>query len=130
MVFEADEWDSTVSFAPGIPVTLGGTLELTFADDVDVATQVGRTLKVFDWTGVAPNGQFEIATPYKWDTTNLYTTGQITLTAIPEPGTFLLLMFVTGVLVVRTLLRRSRITVNAAMLLYLGAAPIVAHAGR
>jgi hypothetical protein len=24
MVFEADAWDSTISFAPGIPVTLGG----------------------------------------------------------------------------------------------------------
>ena len=32
MVFEADAWDSTISFATGIPVTLGGTLELTFAD--------------------------------------------------------------------------------------------------
>ena len=30
-MFDADAWDSTISFAPGIPVTLGGTLELTFA---------------------------------------------------------------------------------------------------
>ena len=43
MVFEADAWDSTISFAPDIPVTLGGTLELTFATDVNLASQVGRT---------------------------------------------------------------------------------------
>jgi uncharacterized protein YjbI with pentapeptide repeats len=30
MMFEADAWDSTIFFAPDIPVTLGGTLELTF----------------------------------------------------------------------------------------------------
>src|SRR5262249_50945737 len=51
MVLEADAWDSTISFAPGIPVTLGGTLELTFAADVDLASQLGRTLDLFDWTG-------------------------------------------------------------------------------
>ena len=28
LVFDADPWDSTISFAPGIPVALGGTLEL------------------------------------------------------------------------------------------------------
>ena len=56
MVFEADAWDSTISFAPGIPVTLGGTLELTFADDVNLASQVGRTFDLFDWTGVSPTG--------------------------------------------------------------------------
>ena len=39
MVFEADAWDSTISFAPGIPVTLGGTLELAFAADVNLASQ-------------------------------------------------------------------------------------------
>ena len=35
LVFDADAWDSTISFAPGIPVALGGTLELTFASDVE-----------------------------------------------------------------------------------------------
>jgi amidase len=86
MVFEADAWDSTISFAPGIPVALGGTLELTFADDVNLAGQVGRTLDLFDWTGVTPTGAFTIASPYMWDTSNLYTTGQVTLTAVPEPS--------------------------------------------
>jgi uncharacterized protein YjbI with pentapeptide repeats len=93
MVFEADAWDSTISFAPGIPVTLGGTLELTFADDVNLASQFGRTFDLFDWTGVNPTGAFAIASPYAWDLSNLYTTGDVTLTAVPEPtslATFLL----------------------------------------
>src|SRR5690606_19180528 len=88
--FEEDPWDSLISFEPGIPVTLGGMLELTFADDVNVAEQVGRTLKLFDWTGVSPTGRFEIQSPYVWDTTNLYSTGQVTLRAVPEPTSFLL----------------------------------------
>jgi uncharacterized protein YjbI with pentapeptide repeats len=86
MVFEADEWDSTISFAPGIPVTLGGTLELTFAEDVNPATQLGRTFELFNWTGVAPTGAFAIVSPYRWNLSNLYATGQVTLTAIPEPA--------------------------------------------
>src|SRR5262249_19089476 len=64
MVFEADAWDSTISFASGIPVTLGGTLELTFADDVNLAGQVGRTFHVFDWTGVSPTGAFAVNSRY------------------------------------------------------------------
>jgi uncharacterized protein YjbI with pentapeptide repeats len=86
MVFEADDWDSAISFAPGIPVTLGGTLELTFADDVNLASQLGRTLKIFDWTGVTPTGAFAVSSPYAWDVSNLYTTGEVALTAIPEPS--------------------------------------------
>jgi uncharacterized protein YjbI with pentapeptide repeats len=86
MVFEADAWDSTISFAPGIPVTLGGTLELTFAEDVNLASQVGRTFDLFDWTGVTPTGEFTVASPYTWNLSNLYTTGEVTLTAIPEPA--------------------------------------------
>jgi hypothetical protein len=86
MVFEADAWDSTISFAPGIPVTLGGTLELTFAADVNLASQVGRTFDLFDWTGVTPTGAFAISSPYQWNMSNLYSIGQVTLTAIPEPS--------------------------------------------
>ena len=90
MVFEADAWDSTISFAPGIPVTLGGTLELTFAADVNLASQIGRTFDLFNWTGVTPTGAFAISSPYAWDLSNLYTTGEVTLTAVPEPDRFAL----------------------------------------
>jgi hypothetical protein len=107
MVFEADAWDSTISFAPGIPVTLGGTLELTFASDVNLASQVGRTFDLFDWTGVAPTGAFDVSSPYHWNLSNLYSTGEITLIAVPEPATVPLLL-ASGIAVIIS--RRSRIT--------------------
>lgn len=83
LMFDADAWDSTISFAPGIPVTLGGTLELTFALDVNLAAQSGRTINLFDWTGVTPTGVFTISSPYTWNLSNLYTTGEVTLIPLP-----------------------------------------------
>jgi uncharacterized protein YjbI with pentapeptide repeats len=85
LVFEADAWNSLISFEPGIPVQLGGALELTFSGDVDAADQVGRTLRLFDWAGVSPSGSFQVTTPYDWDLSRLYTTGEVTLLAVPEP---------------------------------------------
>ena len=82
LLFDADAWDSTISFQPGIPVTLGGTLELRFAPSIKVARQIGRTFRVFDWTGVAPTGQFQVVSPHVWDLTKLYTAGEVTLTAV------------------------------------------------
>jgi uncharacterized protein YjbI with pentapeptide repeats len=86
LLFDADPWDSLISFEPGIPLQLGGALELAFTDDVEVANQVGRTLRIFDWTGVSPIGQFVVRSPYLWDATNLYTTGEVRLVAVPEPS--------------------------------------------
>ena len=88
LLFEADPWDSLISFDPGIPVTLGGTLELTFADDVDLASQLGRTLHIFDWTGVSPTGQFQVENPYAWDLSKLYTTGEVTLVGTFQAADF------------------------------------------
>ncbi len=79
MVLDADDWGSEVSFESGIPVGLGGTLELVFASGVDVAAQAGRTLPLFDWSGVSPSGTFAITSAYRWDTADLYTAGQVTL---------------------------------------------------
>jgi uncharacterized protein YjbI with pentapeptide repeats len=87
--FDADAWDSTVSFAPGISVALGGTLELDFAPGVNVAAQSGRTIDLFDWTGVTPIGVFTVSSPYVWDLSKLYTTGEVTLTAVAVlPGDY------------------------------------------
>ncbi|MEX2185625.1 MAG: pentapeptide repeat-containing protein [Pirellulales bacterium] len=91
LVFEEDAWNSTITFSEGIPVALGGVIELTFAEDVDVSSQVGRTLRVFDWTGVNPAGQFQVASPHLWDLSNLYSTGEVTLLAVPEPSNTVLL---------------------------------------
>jgi hypothetical protein len=54
--------------------------------DVVVATQIGRTLHIFDCTGVSVVGQFTVASPYIWDTSQLYTNGDVTLLAVPEPS--------------------------------------------
>jgi uncharacterized protein YjbI with pentapeptide repeats len=107
MVFEADAWDSTISFAPGIPVTLGGMLELTFTTDINLASQIGRTFDLFDWTGVTPTGAFAVASPYAWDLSNLYTTGEVTLTAVPEPSALLLFGFAATALIAMSRIRSS-----------------------
>jgi uncharacterized protein YjbI with pentapeptide repeats len=91
MILEADAWDSTMSFTNGIPVSLDGNLELLFADGTDLTGQVGRTLQLFDWTGVSPTGTFAIDSSYVWDLSNLFTSGEVTLIAIPEPNAFFLL---------------------------------------
>jgi hypothetical protein len=104
MIFEADAWDSTISFDSGIPVTLGGTLGLDFAPGADLASQIGRTFHIFDWTGVAPIGEFNIVSPYLWDASRLYSAGAITFAGVPEPASLTLLALGVSHL----LLRRRR----------------------
>ena len=78
-------WASTISFDPGIPVLLGGNLELGVTPGTDPADIIGTSYHLFDWTGVAPSGQFDIINdlpgPFLWDTSQLYTSGVVTLTA-------------------------------------------------
>ena len=93
-VFEDDQWGSTITFEQGIPVTLDGTLDLLFDDDVNPLSLVGTSYKLFDWTGVTPIGDFNQIVYHLgtvWDTTALYTTGEVTLlSAVPEPSTLML----------------------------------------
>jgi uncharacterized protein YjbI with pentapeptide repeats len=107
LVFEADHWNSLILFEQGIPVRLDGTLELTFARDVDVAAQVGRTLSIFNWT-VDPNGAFDVTSPYRWDLSRLYTTGEVRLIGVPEPNTLAMVGFAALVLTFRTVPFRLR----------------------
>jgi hypothetical protein len=89
LAFDADPWNSTISFTPGISVARGGTLDLTFAAGVNAATQIGRTIDLFDWTGAISSGTFTVTSPYTWNLSTLYTTGEVTLTAVPgSPGDF------------------------------------------
>lgn len=88
IVFEDDSWDSLISFDPGILVQLDGTLDLDFAEGTSVASQVGRTIQVFDWTGVSPAGQFDVVSPYTWDLSQLMTSGEVTLLSVGLPGDF------------------------------------------
>ncbi len=96
VVFEDDQWGSTITFEPGIPVTLDGTLELLFDDDANPMSLVGTTYQLFDWTGVEPAGQFEYILTQNgllWNTGRLYTTGEVTLIgAVPEPSSVVLLV--------------------------------------
>ena len=87
MVLGEESWDSTISFAQGIPVALGGTLELTFAQDVDVSGQLGRTVTLFNWSGVTPTGTFNVSSAYGWDLRHLYTGGAGTLVSLTGPAT-------------------------------------------
>src|SRR5262249_21708918 len=69
----------------------GGTLDLEFAAGVDPIAQIGRTFDVFDWTGVNPGGTFDVQSPYAWDLSQLYTSGEVTLvSAVPEPSALVL----------------------------------------
>ena len=96
LMFQFDDatWGSTISFDSGIPVTLGGNLELGVMGGVDLDGLVDNTFQLFDWTGVSPSGQFaqvinDLPTGYRWDTSQLYTLGEVTL--VPEPSAFALL---------------------------------------
>jgi hypothetical protein len=60
--------------------------------DTDVGTQVGRKIHLFDWSGVSPSGAFTIGGPYTWDASQLYTSGDVTLTAVPEPASIGLIL--------------------------------------
>ena len=104
---DADPWGSVIEFDKNISVDLGGTLDLEFADCVDPKSQLDRTFDLFDWTGVTPNGQFTINSPYQWDLSHLYTTGEVTLVAVPEPAGLYLAMVGFVAISFRTS-RRSR----------------------
>ncbi len=107
VILEADAWDSTISFDAGIPAMLGGTLGLDFAQGVDFGSQIGRTFDLFDWTGVTLSGAFDVASPYSWDLTQLYTSGDVTLLAIPEPTA--VVVWLLGILGVALLHRRRSV---------------------
>jgi uncharacterized protein YjbI with pentapeptide repeats len=101
----------TIVFAPGVIPELGGTLDLTFSEDPfnsfgrydGPINFVGDTLQLFDWGSPLPAGdRFDsvISDPgLVWDLSQLYTTGQVTLVAIPEPAesTVLLMLVATFV---------------------------------
>jgi hypothetical protein len=90
-IMDAD-WTSPVGFDEALTPSLGGTLDLEFADGVDPSTLVGDTFQLFHWSGPLPAGdQFSAintAPGLSWDLSNLYTTGAVTLNAVPEPSTF------------------------------------------
>jgi hypothetical protein len=88
-------WGSTVTAAAGVVPDLGGTLYLGFADGLDPWTLVGQTFDIFNWTEpLGAGNRFDDVRSESWaswDLGALYTTGDVTLVAVPEPATLSLL---------------------------------------
>lgn len=99
-------WGSTISFAAGIPVSLAGDLRLSLAPGADPTPLIAHTFQLFDWSGVSPAGQFNIVSDpaLVWDTSRLYSSGEVTL-VVPEPGPAGLLLLIPLCLLWR--IRRS-----------------------
>lgn len=93
LVLDDNGWTSTIRFEDSIPVAISGQLIVSFEDTSAPRLQLGQTLKLFDWSNVDPVGKFEFISDYQWDTSQLYTSGEVTLLAVPEPrGVILLLL--------------------------------------
>jgi uncharacterized protein YjbI with pentapeptide repeats len=78
-------WTSTIAF-PGLSPALAGLLQLNFAPGLNLPSQLGHTYRLFDWTGASPAGTFTFSSPYKWDISHLYSTGEVTLLNLLTPG--------------------------------------------
>lgn len=87
IIFQDKTWGSTITFDPGIPVNLGGDLDLTLASGTELGPLIGHSFQLFDWTGVNPIGRFNVVSDLTWDTSKLYTTGSVML--LPEPNAVL-----------------------------------------
>lgn len=72
----------------------GGTLRLTWRDAA--GAQAGQQWDLFDWNG-GVSGRFDslqlptLAAGLRWDTSALYASGEIGISAVPEPATWGLL---------------------------------------
>jgi hypothetical protein len=112
-----DDWTSTVTMAASISPSLKGTLNLTLDPSANAEALVGHTFDLFNWgRTVATTKRFSAVTSapgFTWDTSKLYTTGEVTLTGapatpagqpIPEPAS----LAVLGLGVVALLARRKR----------------------
>ncbi len=95
MVFQDNDWGSTISFDPGTSISITGShLELGLATGVDPAELWGRVYHLFDWPVGGPTEGFSIVNDitggrYYWDTSALYASGNVQL--VPEPSTLVFL---------------------------------------
>jgi len=88
-----DEFDALVS--DGL-LTLDGELRIELIEGFD--PMLGNSFDLLDWNSVS--GEFEfVSLPtldagLAWDTSKLYSTGVLSVTAVPEPGVFPLMVFI------------------------------------
>lgn len=84
------------------PIALGGTLKIVDSTDLATELTLGSSWQLIDWTNVIVNGQkytgafttFDVpvlAEGLAWDYSQLYTTGYVSITVVPEPGRVMLL---------------------------------------
>ena len=94
LLLEDGDWQSTITVADGVVPDLAGTLRIDLGPSADLADMLGKAFRLFDWNGQLPAGDAfdRIATRpgLQWDTSRLYTTGDVVLQAIPEPSSLLL----------------------------------------
>ncbi|HTZ00516.1 MAG TPA: PEP-CTERM sorting domain-containing protein, partial [Rhodocyclaceae bacterium] len=116
--------DGSVSFTAGtLTMELGGTTpgsghdKLVFLGSVALngaglsveywngwTAGAGQTYDLFDWNSGAPQGSFSqvllptLAAGLVWDTSHLYTSGDISVAAVPEPETYATLLAGLGIL--------------------------------
>jgi uncharacterized protein YjbI with pentapeptide repeats len=97
VVFEDLNWGSLIQFDPSVGTAfLGGTLELglELGDGLVVEDFLGGTFRLFDWTGVTIDGAFDqiavdpafTGAGLGFDTSQLYSVGEVTVVAVPEPA--------------------------------------------
>jgi hypothetical protein len=87
---------------------------LTLAPDVELSDLFGKTLRLFNWNGVVPVGEFRMVCDSGWDVSQLNTLGEVTFigtSTIPEPSALVLLG--VGVLCLIAFARLSRMHHNA-----------------
>ena len=84
VIFDGKPWNSTIGFEAGIPVDCRGTLNLTFDREANPLAALGQVCRLFDWAGVNPSGMFAVTSEYNWDTSRLYSTGEVALAYSPN----------------------------------------------
>lgn len=82
-------------FSGSVLFDLGSSLTVTLADGF--VPSLGQSLRLFDYT-LAPEGRFDalnlpaLAPTLVWNTSGLYTSGLLAVQAVPEPGSWALML--------------------------------------
>lgn len=113
-------------------LAFGGRLKVVWWDHFE--GQAGQTFDLFDWGHAS--GTFAaidlsgapLAAGLSWDTSRLYSTGEISISAVPEPESWALLLAGLG-LVAFVARRRRTALVFASTLTLLGASTLASAAG-
>jgi uncharacterized protein YjbI with pentapeptide repeats len=99
------DWTSPIGFAAGLTPSLSGTLDLELAPGVDPAELIGDSFQLFEWNTPLPAGDefLSITTDPRlnWDLSELYTTGIVSVSAVPEPASATVLGVATAALLAR-----------------------------